>query len=77
MRLVLSCPFYVILATRSRLRPHVLRNYLLSHLVETSRGAGAQSMTVNATGCGFNPHSIKLNIYLKLLNKIKYLFKMS
>ena len=28
--------------------------------------AEEQSVTVNATGCGFNPHSKKLNIYLNL-----------
>ena len=34
--------------------------------VEAGRVAGAQSVTVNATGCGFDPHSRKLNIYLHL-----------
>ena len=33
---------------------------------EASRGARAQSVTVNATGCGFDPHS-KCNIYLKFI----------
>ena len=33
---------------------------------EASRGAGAQSVTVNATCCGFDPHSKKLNISLNL-----------
>ena len=33
---------------------------------EASRGAGAQSVAVNATGCGFDSHSKKLNIYLNL-----------
>ena len=33
---------------------------------EASRGAGAQSVIVNATCCGFDPHSQKLNIYLNL-----------
>ena len=28
-------------------------------LVEASRGAGAQSVTVKSTGCGFDPHSMK------------------
>ena len=31
-----------------------------------SRGAGALSVTVKSTGCGFNLHSRKLNIYLHL-----------
>ena len=31
---------------------------------EASRSAGAQSATVKLTGCGFDPHSQKLNIYL-------------
>ena len=35
-------------------------------MLEASRSAGAQSATVNATGCGFDPHSRKLNIYLNL-----------
>ena len=34
-------------------------------IIEASRGAGAQSVTVK-TGGGFNPHSRKLNIYLHL-----------
>ena len=29
-------------------------------------GARAQSVTVNATGCGFHPHTDKCNIYLNL-----------
>ena len=31
-----------------------------------SRGAGAQSVTVKPTGCGFDPHSRRCNIYLIL-----------
>ena len=33
---------------------------------EANRGAGAQSVTVKATGCGFDPCSRKLNLYLNL-----------
>ena len=33
---------------------------------EAGRGAGAQSVTVNSTGCGSDPHSRKSNIYLHL-----------
>ena len=33
---------------------------------EDSRGAWLQSGIVNATGCGFHPHSRKWNIYLNL-----------
>ena len=33
---------------------------------EAGRGAGAQSVTVKSTGCGFYPHSRKWNIYLHL-----------
>ena len=33
---------------------------------EATRGAGAQSVTVNVTGNGFDPQSWKLNIYLHL-----------
>ena len=31
-----------------------------------SRGAAAQSVTVNTTGCGFDPHSRRRNIYLNV-----------
>ena len=34
--------------------------------IEASRGAGAQSVTVKPTGCGFDPHSRRWNIYLNL-----------
>ena len=37
------------------------------YLILASRGAGAQSVTVKASGCGFDPRSKKINI--------KYLFK--
>ena len=33
---------------------------------EASRGAGAQSVTVKPTSCGFDPHSRRSNIYLNL-----------
>ena len=33
---------------------------------EASRSAAAQSVAVKSTGCGFDPHSTKLNIYLHL-----------
>ena len=32
---------------------------IIRDLLETSRGAGADSVTVNATGCGFDPHSME------------------
>ena len=35
-------------------------------IYEASRGAGTQSVTVKLTGCGFDPHSRKRNIYLHL-----------
>ena len=35
-------------------------------IIEPGRGAVAQSVTVKAIGCGFDPHSRKLNIYLNL-----------
>ena len=41
--------------------------------VKASRGAGAQSVTVNATISGFDPHSKKGNIYLIKFN-IKFPF---
>ena len=33
---------------------------------EASRGVGAQSVTVKPTGCGFDPHLMRRNIYLNL-----------
>ena len=38
----------------------------LSTNIEASRGAEAQSVIVNATGCEFDPHSRNWNIYLNL-----------
>ena len=35
-------------------------------MVESSRGAVAQSVTVKSTGCGYDPKSRKCNIYLHL-----------
>ena len=35
-------------------------------VLEASRGAGAQSVTVKLTGCGFDPHSRRSNICLQL-----------
>ena len=41
--------------------------YSCKYIFEASRDTtGAQSVTVNATACGFDPHSRKLNIYLNL-----------
>ena len=40
--------------------------YIAIQAKEASRSAGAQSVTVNATGCRFNPHSKKRNIYFNL-----------
>ena len=34
--------------------------------IEASRGAGAKSETVIATGCGFDPQTRELNIHLNL-----------
>ena len=36
------------------------------YCTEASRGAVAQSVTVEPTGCGFDPHSRRGNIYLNL-----------
>ena len=35
-------------------------------MYEASRNAEAQSVTIKSTGCGFDPHSRKRNIYLHL-----------
>ena len=42
----------------------LIHNY--KKYLEVSRCAGAQSVTVYATDCGFDPHSRELNIYLIL-----------
>ena len=34
--------------------------------IEASRGAAARGVTVTTTGCGFDPHSRRCNIYLNL-----------
>ena len=34
--------------------------------IEASRGAAARSVVVQPTGCGFDPHSRRRNIYLNL-----------
>ena len=34
--------------------------------IEAGRGAGAQNVTVKSTGCWFDPHSRKWNMYLHL-----------
>ena len=39
---------------------------LFFNTIETSRGAGAQSVTAKSTGCGFDPYSRKRNISLHL-----------
>ena len=36
------------------------------YIFEASCGAGAQSVTIKPTGCGFDPHSRRWNIYLNL-----------
>ena len=35
-----------------------------SYFLEARRGSDAQVLTVKVTGCGFDPHSLKLNVYL-------------
>ena len=40
--------------------------FIYINMIEASRSAGAQSVTEKSTGCGFDPHSRKLNIYLHL-----------
>ena len=45
--------------------PH-LKDQGSNVLFEASRGAGAQSVTVRPTGCGFDPRSMRWNIYLNL-----------
>ena len=49
---------------------HIIPNQIYVHIFnesnkfEVSRGAGVQSATVKPTGCGFDPHSRRWNIYL-------------
>ena len=38
----------------------------MDQVVEASRSAGAQSVTVKFIGCGFDPHLRKWNTYLRL-----------
>ena len=40
-------------------------------IIEASRGAGAESVTVKSTGCGFEPQSRKWNIYLPEISGIR------
>ena len=40
---------------------------MLTCTFEATRGAAAQSVTVKPTGCGFDPHSRRRNIYLKFI----------
>ena len=41
-------------------------SFLLNFFFEASRGTGAQSVNEKSTGCRFDPHSRKWNIYLHL-----------
>ena len=38
----------------------------IKHIIEDSGGVAARSVTVKPTGCGFDPHSRRWNIYLNL-----------
>ena len=58
-RSVLSSPL-VYMVYSEKLNKKTSLNY------EASRGAGAQNVTVNPTGCGFDPHSWRCNSYLNL-----------
>ena len=40
--------------------------YATNNFFEASRGTAARSVTVKPTGCGFDPHSRRCNIYLNL-----------
>ena len=51
-------PLYV--KKRSSFFRHTYNN---RPVIENSRGAGAQSVTINATGCGFDRNSRKWNIF--------------
>ena len=56
--------FNVFLNVISHLEYFCLENHY--NIFEARRGAGAQSVTVKPTGCGFDPHSKRWNIYLNL-----------
>ena len=45
---------------------HKFHDLIVIFILEASRGAGAQSETIKLSGCGFDPHSRKWNIYLRL-----------
>ena len=74
------CSFFLTFFIRSKVN-HLTSQYyrylmflILYHAIlihdilyfEAGRGADAQSVTVKSTGCGFDPHSRKWNIYLHL-----------
>ena len=58
------------------LRPQISRLFSYNKLVfyEASRGAGIQSLPVKMTGCVFDSHPRKFNIYLNYV-RINYEFK--
>ena len=42
------------------------KEFNLNVIIEASRGAAPRGVTVKPTGCGFDPHSRRWNIYLNL-----------
>ena len=55
-----------VLLTLKQIYYIILKRFILFKIREASRGAAARSVTVKPTGCGFDPHSKRWNIYLNL-----------
>ena len=67
--LLVNLSIYLFLLSKSInklkfLRVCFLFIWIIIYILEASYGVGAQSVTVNAIGCGFDSHSSKWYIYL-------------
>ena len=69
-KIVFLVPFNYIIILSNSFQCHIIytstKKHLACLLIEASRGAGAQGVTVKLTVCGFDPHSRRCNIYLNL-----------
>ena len=54
------------LPVTTKVRSFIFFIFQANSSYKASRGAAAQSVTFKPTGCGFDPHSRRLNIYLNL-----------
>ena len=53
---------------------HWTVNLLNLYYVEVSRCAAGRSLTVKSTGCGFYPHSRRLNVFFALVSRLSAAF---